>query len=386
MSNDPTERPEPTPPAPDAQGEPNPAEVQGPAASSESTPEADPSAEKPRRRVLIGSQRNPDAYRPKPKRDWEPVAKPPNGPAEPQGEPTGAVEATAPPPEVEPPPVDPPAEAPPKTPSEETTCEAPPVEAAPQAPAAAGAPPIETPPAGAEAPSPLEMTLDLPDQLTTDLEEAGRLVDQLGPVPVDGQKFPPPNIRGELSPDLEDEFQQALAGAELDDLMAQDDQVTSQAPLDTESKQTGKVVAIGREDVFVELGGREQGIIPLKQFEEPPEVESAVEVRIVRFNREEGLYELALPSAAATVGDWDDLEEGMLVEARVTGHNTGGLECEVNHIRGFIPVSQIALYHVDDLEQFADEKLTCLVTEANPRRRNLVLSRRAVLEREREEA
>jgi small subunit ribosomal protein S1 len=58
----------------------------------------------------------------------------------------------------------------------------------------------------------------------------------------------------------------------------------------------------------------------------------------------------------------------------------------VNHIRGFIPASQIALYHVEHLEEFVDQKLTCLVTEANPRRRNLVLSRRAVLEREREEA
>ena len=86
------------------------------------------------------------------------------------------------------------------------------------------------------------------------------------------------------------------------------------------------------------------------------------------------------------VQDWGDLTEGMLVDARVTGHNTGGLECEVNHMRGFIPVSQIALYRVEDLRSSSSEKFTCLVTEANPERRNLVLSRRAVLEREKEEA
>ena len=94
----------------------------------------------------------------------------------------------------------------------------------------------------------------------------------------------------------------------------------------------------------------------------------------------------ALPSAAAEVGDWGDLHEGMSVEAQVTGHNAGGLECEINHIRGFIPVSQIALYRVEDLAQFVGQRMTCLVTEANPARRNLVLSRRAVLEREKEEA
>ena len=75
----------------------------------------------------------------------------------------------------------------------------------------------------------------------------------------------------------------------------------------------------------------------------------------------------------------------MLVDAQITGHNTGGLECEVNHIRGFIPVSQISLYRVEDLAQFVGQRFTCLITDANPARKNLVLSRRAVLEREKEE-
>ena len=39
----------------------------------------------------------------------------------------------------------------------------------------------------------------------------------------------------------------------------------------------------------------------------------------------------------------------MLVEARITGHNSGGLECEVSRLRGFIPISQISLYRVEDL-------------------------------------
>jgi small subunit ribosomal protein S1 len=156
--------------------------------------------------------------------------------------------------------------------------------------------------------------------------------------------------------------------------------------LESDSRHTGRVLMIHNEDVFVELGGREQGMLPLKQFDERPELDAEVQVRVVRFNREDGLYELSRVGSAASVADWSDLEEGMMIEARVTGQNTGGLECEVNHIRGFIPVSQISLYRVDDMSEFVGEKLTCLVTECNPRRRNLVLSRRAVLEREQEEA
>jgi small subunit ribosomal protein S1 len=80
------------------------------------------------------------------------------------------------------------------------------------------------------------------------------------------------------------------------------------------------------------------------------------------------------------------LHEGTIVDARVTAHNPGGLECTVNNIRGFIPFSQVALYRVETLDEFVGQTLTCVVTEANPDRRNLVLSRRAMLERERAEA
>ena len=107
---------------------------------------------------------------------------------------------------------------------------------------------------------------------------------------------------------------------------------------------------------------------------------------VVRFNAEDGLYEVSLPEAAVEIGDWSQVTEGMVVEAHVTGHNKGGLEVEVNRIRGFIPVSQIATFRVEQIEQFVGQKFPCVVTEANPDRRNLVLSRRAMIEREQAEA
>ena len=69
----------------------------------------------------------------------------------------------------------------------------------------------------------------------------------------------------------------------------------------------------------------------------------------------------------------------------MTSHNTGGLECEVNRLRGFIPMSQISIFRVENAAEFVGQKLMCVVTECNPMRRNLVLSHRALLEREREE-
>ena len=72
-----------------------------------------------------------------------------------------------------------------------------------------------------------------------------------------------------------------------------------------------------------------------------------------------------MPGAAIDVGDWSEVAEGMIVEARVTGRNKGGLECDVNHLRGFIPASQISMFRVEDLAQFVDQKLACVVTEVN---------------------
>ncbi len=203
--------------------------------------------------------------------------------------------------------------------------------------------------------------------------------------PALSRHIPPPNLRDQLPSELQDELDQAMGDAQMDDLMAASDSLTSQAALEEDSRHTGQIVAVRRDDVFVELGSREQGCISIRQFETPPEVGTTIEVVVQRLNPEDGLYELRIPNAAVGVDDWSDLREGLLVEARITGHNTGGLECEVGHLRGFIPVSQISLYRVDDLAQFVDDKFNCLVTEANPQRGNLVLSRRAVLEREKEE-
>jgi small subunit ribosomal protein S1 len=354
----------------DPADEPSPSEEPS-SEAAETSVETSPESGPPRRRILIGSQRDPAAYRPKPVRDssirivgMKPRAKKTDAPGESQPEPDGA----------KPEPVAP---APPPSEAEMPIVEAP----------AEPAPPEPAPPAQVESPASAEAATMEAEALSQELLEADMAMEESLPSePVTGKKFPPPNIRGQLPPDLEEEFQQAVGDMPVEDLMAEDDAVTKQPMLEADSQHTGRVVMIRREDVFVELGGREQGILPLKQFAEPPEIDAEVQVRVVRFNREDGLYELTRPGAAANVGDWSELEEGMIVEAKVTGHNTGGLECDVNHIRGFIPVSQIALYRVEDLAQFVDEKFACLVTEANPERRNLVLSRRAVLEREKEEA
>ena len=213
--------------------------------------------------------------------------------------------------------------------------------------------------------------------------EAERPVEKRSPPPT--KHYPPPNIRDRLTPDLEAEFAEAIGGVPIDEMLSSD-LAGFETDLEPETKVQGRVLRIQRDLVFMDLGGRKQGYIKLASIAETPVEGSLVDAIVNRFNVAEGLYELTLPGGAVDVGDWSQVVEGMTVDARVTGHNKGGLECEVNQLRGFIPASQVSMYRVDDLAPLVGERFTCIVTEVNVEKRNLVLSRRAVLEREKSAA
>jgi small subunit ribosomal protein S1 len=325
----------------------------------------DSDAEGPRRQILIGSQRDPAAYRARQRRDWKPIDEPhAEKPSKGQRNP----ESDA------------------RQPEPEGLGTSVPREVGSGQPAVGTVqPPIVT---DAEPPAPKFKAAASPGPRAPGRfrASASDLISELAAALGNNDAPPPrPSVRDKLSPELEDELDRAMGSDSMDDLLGLGAK-TDQAAFEPESLQSGRVAAIRRDDVFVEFGGREQGIVSLRLFDVPPQVGAQVQVVVQRLNAEDGLYELSLPNKAVQVDDWSDLTEGMMVDVRVTGHNTGGLECEVNHIRGFIPVSQIALHRVEDLAQFVDQRFTCLITEANPERRNLVLSRRAVLEREQEAA
>ena len=182
--------------------------------------------------------------------------------------------------------------------------------------------------------------------------------------------------------------QSAEEEAELDSLMSGVDlnavktSVVAPVELETNAKFDAKVIKVEKDQVFVELPGKAQGVLTTKPDENAPE-EGATNKVVITKPLEDGQYEVRLPGTAVTVEDWTGIEKDMVVEATVTGHNTGGLECRVNNLRAFIPFNQIAAYRVENVEEFIGQKFECLVIEVNPKRRNLVISRRKILERER---
>lgn len=194
---------------------------------------------------------------------------------------------------------------------------------------------------------------------------------------------PTPSVRQELADDVQAEYEAALASGDLDSMMLGGAATAEKATeVEPDARIKAKVISVNRDRVFFDLGSRHQGMAALKQFNAPPEVGAKFEVLVGQFEEEDGIYQLTIPGAAIDKADWSNLAEGVAVDALITGHNKGGLECEVSNIRGFIPMSQISTFRVDKVEEYVGQRMTCIVTEVKPEKKNLVLSRRAQLERE----
>ena len=174
-------------------------------------------------------------------------------------------------------------------------------------------------------------------------------------------KVEKPNLRAPLSDDLQAELDAVLGSESLDDLIAAETGATggesTGEQLEVESRHKGKVLRIFRDNVFVDLGGRNQGVLVLHSLAKEPEVGAEIEVRGDAYNAEDGLYELTAGRRERRCRRLVGHDRGNYGRSRVTGHNKGGLEAEVNKIRGFIPAGQISIYRVENFEEFVGQAL-----------------------------
>ncbi|MFK7821868.1 MAG: 30S ribosomal protein S1 [Planctomycetaceae bacterium] len=153
------------------------------------------------------------------------------------------------------------------------------------------------------------------------------------------------------------------------------------------TRLSGTVQSIHEDNVFLDVALRISAVVPLRQFEDgkKPAVGDTVEVTVEGTDSDESLILTNLPSGARRIaGNWDDLAQGQTVECLVTKTNKGGLEVTVSNLRGFLPASQIDLAYVEDMEVYIGQKLRVQVTEVNKKKKNLVLSRRVLLQAERD--
>lgn len=190
-------------------------------------------------------------------------------------------------------------------------------------------------------------------------------------------------MTGNQPDDLSREIDAALEGMNLQEIDLRKKDGTPGRKGGGEAKVLrGAVAGISGKDVIIELGPRSQGVIPLAEFDTPPKAGEVFEFTM--HGREDDLWRLSRKKAQELAAA-DSVEVGALVKARVTGQNTGGLELRIGALAAFMPASQVSLSREDNLAQFLNQTFVCEVLEVDPKKRRVVVSRRAVLEQERAE-
>lgn len=190
--------------------------------------------------------------------------------------------------------------------------------------------------------------------------------------------------------DFEEDLDQiaGLSDADLEALMGGGQAKTPDAETrrhEPGDRVKGLVIGVQGDEILVELDGKTLGVIDINEFEgdEIPEVGDEVEAEYVQFDASKEACILST-KAVRTEVTWDQLHVGAVLEGTVTGSNRGGLTLDIKGIRAFMPISQIDRQRVEELEPYVGKKLAGEVTRVDRNQEEIVLSRRAILEREHE--
>ena len=157
----------------------------------------------------------------------------------------------------------------------------------------------------------------------------------------------------------------------------------------------GRVVSIGRDAVFIDVGYKSDGVLDIAELRDADgkltvQMGDELEARVVDTGERSGVLQLrrALGRGPEAKAELEQAYAHQIpVEGQVSAVNKGGVEVMVAGVRGFCPISQLELRHVEDAQAYVGQRLTFRITryEMSPRGANLVLSRRALLEEEQAE-
>ena len=194
----------------------------------------------------------------------------------------------------------------------------------------------------------------------------------------------------ETGAELDKELELALAGAESEEYSV------SSATLAVNSVLEGKVLRVDDEFVLVDVGYKSEGQIPRSEWEEgepEPQIGDTVKVLLEEFEdgaleEQRGMITLS-KRKARRIEDWLKVMESVHENDVVTGYVTrkikGGLLVDISGVNVFLPASQVDIRRPADIGDYCGRAIQCLVLKIDEARRNIVVSRRALIEQERAE-
>ena len=191
----------------------------------------------------------------------------------------------------------------------------------------------------------------------------------------------------EAPKNLDDEIEAALGGHSVLEIAGRELLSPTQRKekeIRTGAFAEGVVTVVGQDDLFVEFGPRLQGVVPCAQFSQLPEPGERIKVFVESLDTQESLYVCSV-KRTAQAAEWDGLEIGSILLGEVKAHNTGGLELQAGVLTAFLPVSHIELERVEDLEPYIGRRFEVEVMDIDREKRRLVVSRRGILNRQRDQ-
>ncbi|MGF1509512.1 MAG: 30S ribosomal protein S1 [Myxococcota bacterium] len=156
----------------------------------------------------------------------------------------------------------------------------------------------------------------------------------------------------------------------------------------------GTVVAVQKDQVIVDFGFKSEGVVRASEFSRGEDgrlkVKEGEVIQVLVESKRENADGLCVLSKekADRMRVWDDIgaayDSGTPIEGVVLARVKGGLQVDIG-VKAFLPGSQVDIRPVRNLDKMVGERHRFQVIKFNKRRNNIVLSRRAVLEKEREE-
>jgi small subunit ribosomal protein S1 len=172
----------------------------------------------------------------------------------------------------------------------------------------------------------------------------------------------------------------------FDKILQQYEQTHSRRSADDSRQISGTVIAVSAEQVFVDIGYKTEGVLPLSLFQSANEtVEPGAKILVsVKGRNEEGYYELSRLRVAQPK-DWTSLEQAFADQSVIAGTVTavvkGGLSVDVG-VRAFMPNSRSGARDAAEIEKLVGQEIRCRIIKLDVAEEDIVVDRRAVAEEE----
>jgi small subunit ribosomal protein S1 len=172
----------------------------------------------------------------------------------------------------------------------------------------------------------------------------------------------------------------------FDKILQQYEQSHSRRSADDSRQISGTVIAVSAEQVFVDIGYKTEGVLPLSLFQSANEtIEPGAKLMVsVKGRNEEGYYELSRLRVAQPK-DWTSLEQAFADQTVIAGTVTavvkGGLSVDVG-VRAFMPNSRSGARDAAEIEKFVGQEIRCRIIKLDAAEEDIVVDRRAVAEEE----